>query len=499
MYSIMDINSLTVVKHNRIIDAEYSMGVCEQRILLTCIAKIDSSKSMDENRIFSVSVDDILDLVNVERSSAYPHLKRTCKVLFTNTITVHLSDSPDPLVTRWVDAVRYVEREGRVELRFTPEMVPFLSKISRDFTKYKLVHVLKFKSAYSYRLYELLCRWGSGEHTFTVEWLREKFQLLDKYPKMADFKKDVIDVAVGEINATSDIKVTYEQIKKGRNIVAFRFIYTRKRHRNTTKTISNSVPVQITQSEKSDITGEIDIDIVLFNDNEKLLAKNSLAKVPEASQHIILKMFKSALAKGDVKYPLRYLTGLVSKFLSGDLDITAFEREAAPNNTLEKQTRRAKKVRETFAKHTNKITDRLAQDGHVFIKGEGTVVQSEFEALGLIDKALRTNTKSITLSELMDKALLQENLRKENEIIQKKVNREYDEKQPKDVVDVPIVAMSEKEIATRQKILELEAQLIATGEFTGVNTMAIGEDEMDGLAELESVLQNFKQISEKKK
>ena len=181
------------------------------------------------------------------------------------------------------------------------------------------------------------------------------------------------------------------------------------------------------------------------------------------------------------------------------MDITAFEREAAPNNTLEKQTRRAKKVRETFAKHTNKITDRLAQDGHVFIKGEGTVVQSEFEALGLIDKALRTNTKSITLSELMDKALLQENLRKENEIIQKKVNREYDEKQPKDVVDVPIVAMSEKEIATRQKILELEAQLIATGEFTGVNTMAIGEDEMDGLAELESVLQNIKQISEKKK
>lgn len=67
------------------------------------------------------------------------------------------------------------------------------------------------------------------------------------------------------------------------------------------------------------------------------------------------------------------------------------------------------------------------------------------------------------------------------------------------MVDVPIVAMSEKEIATRQKILELEAQLIATGEFTGVNTMAIGEDEMDGLAELESVLQNFKQISEKKK
>ena len=164
----MDINNLTVVKHNRIIDAEYSMGVCEQRILLTCISKIDSSKSMSENRIFSVSVDDIVDLVNVERSSAYPHLKKTCKALFTNTITVHLSDSPDPLVTRWVDAVRYIEREGRIELRFTPEMIPFLTKISRDFTKYKLSHVLKFKSAYSYRLYEWLCRWGNT-HGFLIK------------------------------------------------------------------------------------------------------------------------------------------------------------------------------------------------------------------------------------------------------------------------------------------------------------------------------------------
>lgn len=494
-----DINSLTVVKHNRIIDAEYSMSVCEQRVLLTCIAKIDSIKTLNPERIFTVSVDDIIDLVDVARGSAYQHLKKTCDALFTNVVNIEIPGEDGILKTRWVDAVKYIDKASKIELRFTPEMVPFLTQLSRDFTKYKLVHVLKFKSAYSYRLYELICRWGNGEHTFTVEWLREKFQLFDKYERVVDFKNNVIDVAVGEINATSDIKVTYEQIKKGRNIVAFRFIYTRKRHRNTTKTISNSVPAQITQLEKSDITGEIDIDIVLFNDNEKLLAKNSLAKVSEASQHIILKMFKSALAKGDVKYPLRYLTGLVSKSLSGDLDITAFEREATPNNTLEKQTRRAKKVRETFAKHTNKITDRLAQDGHVFIKGEGTVVQSEFEALGLIDKALRTNTKSITLSELMDKALLQENLRKENEIIQKKVNREYDEKQPKDVVDVPIVAMSEKEIATRQKILELEAQLIATGEFTGVNTMAIGEDEMDGLAELESVLQNFKQISEKKK
>jgi hypothetical protein len=221
--------------------------------------------------------------------------------------------------------------------------------------------------------------------------------------------------------------------------------------------------------------------------------------VPEATQRIILDMFKSALTKGDVKYPLRYLNSLVSKSLSGDLDITAFENVPMPNNHFEKQTRRADKIKQTFAKHTDEIKAKLADDGHVFIQGEGTITQSEFEALGLIDKAPRTGTKSISLSDLMDKAQVQENLRKEKEITQKKVKRENDAKQPKNVADIPVSPMSEKEVAARQKILELEAELIAAGEFTGVNAMAIGEDEIAEMAKLDTVMQHFKQIAEKQK
>ena len=60
-----------------------------------------------------------------------------------------------------------------------------------------------------------------------------------------------------------------------------------------------------------------------------------------------------------------------------------------------------------------------------------------------------------------------------------------------------LTPMSEKEIAARQKILELEAQLIAAGAFESVNTMAIGEDEIAEMAKLNTVMQHFKQIAEK--
>jgi plasmid replication initiation protein len=492
MYEIIDINSLTVVKHNRVIDAEYMMSIFEQRILLTCIAKIDSTKELDPNHIFTVSVDDIIDLVEVDRRSAYRHLKRACESLFENIVII---DAPDnfkakKLKTRWVGGVGYIEDEGRVELRFMPEMMPFLTKISRDFTKYKLSHVLKFKSAYSYRLYEWLCYWGRSEHVVAVDWIREKFQLIDKYPKIADFKKDVIDVAVKEISATSDIKVTYEQIKKGRNIVAFRFIYTRTPDKKLPK-IESELSVTTTtpsQPEKSEMAGGINFDFSQFNDKDKQLAKNALAKVPEATQRIILDMFKSALAKRDIKHPLRYLNSLVSRSLSGDLDTTAFDNVPTPSNHFEKQNHRADKIKQTFAKYTDEIKAKLADDGHIFIQGEGTVSKSEFEALGLIEKVSRKGDKSISLSDLMVKAEEQENLRKEKEIAQKKAKRE---KQPKTVADIPVVPLTEKEIAARQKILELEAQLIAAGEFVGINEKAISEDELAGLAELEAMQANL--------
>jgi plasmid replication initiation protein len=497
MYEKIDTNSFSVVKHNDLIDnSEYSLGMFEQRVMLTVISKIDSMQSLPENHMFSVSVDDIADIVSIsDNGSTYDNLKRACDSLHKKSLTLPHPENPErKLKTYWVIMLGYVEHESRIEVRIVPELLPYLTKLTKNFTKYKLANVAKFKSTYSYRLYEFLSRWGHGEYTVSIAWLKERLELTDKYQRMDRFKADVIDVAVKEISATSDIKVTYEQIKKGRNIVAFRFIYTRTPDKKLPKIESESsvTTTKPSQPEKSEIAGGIHFDFSQFNDKDKQLAKNALAKVPEATQRIILDMFKSALAKRDIKHPLRYLNSLVSKSLSGDLDTTAFENTPAPSN----QNRRADKIKQTFAKHTDEIKAKLADDGHIFIQGEGTVSKSEFEALGLIEKVSRKGDKSISLSDLMAKAEEQENLRKEQALAQKKAKRE---KQPKTIADIPVAPMSEKEMAARQKILELEAQLIAAGEFVGINEKAISEDELAGLAELEAMQANLMKNFDKSK
>lgn len=79
-------------------------------------------------------------------------------------------------------------------------MIPYSSQLSREFTQYKLKHVARFESVYSIRLYELLVQWSSiGEREIEVEWLKRQFQVAEKYERVVDLKKRVIDPAVAEI------------------------------------------------------------------------------------------------------------------------------------------------------------------------------------------------------------------------------------------------------------------------------------------------------------
>lgn len=50
---------------------------------------------------------------------------------------------------------------------------------------------------------------------------------------MCDFKKRVLLVAIDEINEKSDIKISYEQVKKGRSIAGFKFkVLTKEKPKN---------------------------------------------------------------------------------------------------------------------------------------------------------------------------------------------------------------------------------------------------------------------------
>jgi plasmid replication initiation protein len=125
---------------------------------------------------------------------------------------------------RWIYRKEYVKDEGKITLYFSPEIIPYLSQLSEKFTAYKLKYASQFKSSYSIRLYETLVQWSpTGEREVKIDWLREIFQVEDKYKAINDFKKYIIDPAIADINEHSNIWAEYGQCKSGRTVTHFLF------------------------------------------------------------------------------------------------------------------------------------------------------------------------------------------------------------------------------------------------------------------------------------
>ena len=129
---------------------------------------------------------------------------------------------------------------------------------------------------------------------------------------------------------------------------------------------------------------EIEVDIAELNPQQRVIAQKSLAKVPVATQLIILMMLKVALSKGGIKSPLAYLNALINKAIAGELDITR-------KTDLQKQTAkplpREEVIRQLFALHGEQIKLDLSKLDSIFVKEIGVISKAEFEKLNLIDRS----------------------------------------------------------------------------------------------------------------
>lgn len=226
-------DSALVYKSNALIEASYRLSVYEQRIILGCIAQVRRDQPLTDQQLYAVSAQQIADMTGTSLGSAYQNLKAASERLYRREVTLH--EAPNGKgkgrvrLTRWVQTVEYREAEGLVALRFGTDMVPYLSQLTEQFTRYALTDVARMDSAYAIRLYELLCQWrDAGEREVSIEWLRDAFQLDGKYPAIKDFKLRVLDPAVAQINEHSPLQVNWTQRKTGRRVTHLAFTFAPK-------------------------------------------------------------------------------------------------------------------------------------------------------------------------------------------------------------------------------------------------------------------------------
>ncbi|GAD65161.1 hypothetical protein PA6_078_00070, partial [Aquipseudomonas alcaligenes NBRC 14159] len=83
-------------------------------------------------------------------------------------------------------------------------------------------------SFYAVRLYELMSQFLKlGQRECTLDQLRQMLDLGDKYQDVKNLRVRVLDPALKELNAGTDLAVTAEPRRQGRKIVGFSFTITK--------------------------------------------------------------------------------------------------------------------------------------------------------------------------------------------------------------------------------------------------------------------------------
>ena len=221
-----------VVKDNALIDASYNLDLVEQRLILLAIVEArESGKGINANDPLTVHAESYINQFGVHRNTAYQALKDACKDLFARQFSYQeLSAKGNTInkMSRWVSEVGYIDNEAVVQLIFAPAIVPLITRLEKQFTKYELAQISNLNSAYAVRLYEILIAWRSTGKTpiIELEEFRKRIGVLDtEYLRSDNFKKWIIELPIKQINEHTDITVNYEQHKKGRSIYGFSFTF----------------------------------------------------------------------------------------------------------------------------------------------------------------------------------------------------------------------------------------------------------------------------------
>lgn len=290
------VNELIVVKANSLIEASYRLTINEIRILALTVGVMDPNSNQ---QVFDFTVADFVrEFPEIQLKNAYKEIQVAIKKLYDRS--VRTEDQNRVTDFRWVSSKTYYKNEGRFRIALTNEVMPYLTQIKGQFTRYQLRHISAFNSVYSIRIYELCSQYKSkGEREISLEDLKKWLQVEDKYKQLKDFKRRVLEPSVIEINEKSDLHIAYEQIKRGRSIVALKFFITQarptKQATEKTEKSAKSTPAEKTRK----IHG-------VFNEIPRpKVAKNSDAEGKWADKNL-KRAYKTLIEQGLIK--TAYLT-----------------------------------------------------------------------------------------------------------------------------------------------------------------------------------------------
>ena len=220
-----------VRKSESLVKARYRLNPLALKFVTTIIANLKRSDEIDKEYIFRVK--DFAEMMEVSYHDIYREMEEAVNELLKKPL--HIKTDTGWIKANWISDAEYKEGEGYISFTISKKLRPYLLAVQEKFLKYRIENILKLRSGYVIRLYEILKDWYNQSERYNgtkkvekiveVRWLREILEVPKSYQygNSSGIKYRIIEKAKKELAEHTDIKFDYEEIKTGRKVTHLKF------------------------------------------------------------------------------------------------------------------------------------------------------------------------------------------------------------------------------------------------------------------------------------
>lgn len=208
-------------KSNDLVEGRYRFDIWEMRVFTKMLMLIH--KDDEDFKEYRIYLKDLVKEFGIKDKNAYEWIKKGSEGLMKKEITIE-RETPDGImefktyIAVGVDSFKAANGKF-VDISFHPKMKPLLLQLQTQFLMYDVQNVLGLQSGFSVRIYELLKQYERiGKRKFNVKELKEILDISDKYPLYGNFKQRIIQKAQEDLEAFTDIRFEFEEVKFGKAV-----------------------------------------------------------------------------------------------------------------------------------------------------------------------------------------------------------------------------------------------------------------------------------------
>ena len=164
-------------------------SVNSHKLLLTFISKIINNTGKEEfeeleaGRLYTLNALDFSQFFELDKKHIFEVMKDIVDKLYEAEIILHPTDKKT-IKFRWVSYIEYDGITKEIGLKWSPDVIPYISQLTGGFNTFPLAGVKKLHSVNSIRLYEIFSQFRNVKEKkviYNVEELKYILGLEGKY------------------------------------------------------------------------------------------------------------------------------------------------------------------------------------------------------------------------------------------------------------------------------------------------------------------------------